>query len=146
MIQANYAHTRHACRTEGGIIVTAVLSLLTALERHDVATLTDLLEHDGMIAEHFTAEEATVLWDAGWYVWLGEGEDGYASWPTGDERGEGRPAPWASDHNAWATQRSLQSAPLWHITLGTFLRVLHASFPALPGAPAWVALQDVEEE
>ena len=80
--------------------MTAVISLLTALERHDVATLTDLLEHDGMTAEPFTAEEATVLWDAGWHVWLGEGEDGYASWPTGDERGEGRPEPWASDHDA----------------------------------------------
>ena len=146
MIKANHALTLHACRTEGGVAVTPVSSLLTALERHDVATLTDLLEHDGMTAEHFTADEATALWDTGWHVWLGEGEDGYASWPTGDERGEGRQELWASDHDPGATQMNPQSPPLWHITLGMFLRVLHASFPELPGAPAWAALRDVEEE
>jgi hypothetical protein len=146
MIKANNARTLHACRTEGGVAVTPVISLLTALERHDVATLTDLLDHDGMTPEHFTAEEATALWDTGWHVWLGEGEDGDASGPAGDERGAGRPEPWASDHDACATQRSCPSPPLWHITLGMFLRILQASFPALPGAPAWAALRDVEEE
>ena len=126
--------------------MTPVISVLTALERHDLATLTDLLDHDGLTAVHFTADEATALWDTGWHVWLGEGEAGEASWPAGAEPGEGHHDSWASDHDAGATQRCLQSPPLWHITLGMFLRMLHASFPALPGAPAWAALRDVEEE
>lgn len=116
-----------------------VPSLLTAIERQDVATLNDLLEHDGMHAAHFTAEEATTLWDVGWQAWLGEGRHGHASWHAGEEGGEWR-------QETWAAQISPQSSPLWHITLGMFLRVLHASFPALPSAPAWAALRDVEEE
>jgi hypothetical protein len=120
--------------------------LLTAIERHDVATLNDLLDHDGLTDEHFTAEDATALWDAGWHAWLGEGREGQASWHAGAERGAWRQEPWASDHDAWAAQSSLQSPPLWHITLGMFLRVLHATFPELPGTPAWAALRDVEEE
>ena len=120
--------------------------LLTALEQHDVATLTDLLDHDGLTAEHFTAEDATALWDAGWHAWLEGEREGQASWPTGTEPCEGRHEPWACGHDAGAVLRSLQSPPLWHITLGMFLRVLHATFPALPGTPAWAALRDVEEE
>ena len=53
---------------------------------------------------------------------------------------------WDAAHDAWAAPRRLESPQLWHITLGQFLRVLHATFPALPGAPAWAARQDVEEE
>jgi hypothetical protein len=75
-------------RTEEGVAVTPVISVLTALERHDLATLTDLLDHDGLTAVHFTADEATALWDTGWHVWLGEGEAGEASWPAGAEPGE----------------------------------------------------------
>src|SRR5215470_17198906 len=119
---------------------------LTAMARHDVATLPDLLDHDGRTDEHCTAEEATALWDAGWHAWRGEGREGQASWHAGAAQGEGRHAPWASDHDSWAAQRSLQSLPLWHITRGMVLRVLHAAFPALPGTPVWAALREVEEE
>jgi hypothetical protein len=126
--------------------VTLVISLLTALERHDLATHTDLLDHDGLTAAHFTADEATALWDTGWHAWLGEDEAGDTSWPAGDEQGEGWQEPWASDHDAGAAPRRCDRPPLWHITLGMFLRMLHAAFPALPGAPAWAALRDVEED
>ena len=125
--------------------MTPVTSLLTALERHDIAALTDVLDYDGISDEHFTDEDAAALWDAGWHAWRGEGREGQASWHAGAAHGEGRHAPWASDHDSWAAQRSLQSLPLWHITRGMVLRVLHAAFPALPGTPAWAALRDVEE-
>jgi hypothetical protein len=146
LIKANKARTLPAWRTKGGVAVTPVSALLTALERHDVATLMDLLDHEGMTTEHFTLDDATTLWDAGWHAWRGEGEEDNASWPAGDERGAECPEPWASDDDAWATPMPRPSPPLWHISLGMFLRVLQAAFPALPGAPAWVALQDVEEE
>ena len=126
--------------------MSPVTSLLTALERHDIAALTDVLDHDGISDAHFTDEDAAVLWDAGWHAWLGGGRESQASWPAGDA-GEALPhKPWTSDHDAWAAQRRLDRPQLWPITLGLFLRVLHATFPALPGAPAWAALQDVEEE
>src|SRR5262245_59536591 len=131
---------------EGGVAMASVTLILTAIERQDVATLTDLLEHDEMTDEPFTAEEATALWDAGWQAWLGGDRDGHASWQAGEERGEWRQELWESAHDSWASQVSLQSPQLWHITLGTFLRVLHATFPELPSAPAWAALRDVEEE
>ena len=115
------------------------------MARHDVATRTDLLDHDGRTDERCTAEEATALWDAGWHAWRGEGREGQASWHAGAAHGEGRHAPGASDHDSWAAPRSLQSLPLWHITRGMVLRVRHAAFPALPGTPAWAALRDVEE-
>jgi len=126
--------------------MTPVTSLLTAIERQDVATLNDLIERDGMTDEPFTAEEAAALWDAGWQAWLGGGREGYASWQAGEVWEDVRQEPWKSDHDAWDSQIGLQSPPLWHITLGMFLRVLHATFPALPGAPAWAAFRDVEEE
>jgi len=126
--------------------MTPVTLLLTTLERQDIAALNDVLEHDGMTDEHFTCEEAAALWDAGWHAWLGGGRHGHASWHTGDEGDELRQEPGASDHDSWDAPSRLESPQLWPITLGLFLRVLHATFPALPGAPAWVALQDVEEE
>ena len=55
-----------------------VTSLLTASERQDVAALNDLIEHDGMIEEHFTYEEAAALWDAGWQEWLEGDRNGNA--------------------------------------------------------------------
>jgi hypothetical protein len=126
--------------------MTPVTSLLTALERHDIAALNDLLDHEGITDEHFTCDEAAALWDAGWHAWLGGGRNGHASWHAGEAWDELRQEPWESDHDSWAAQSSLESPQLWHITLGMFLRVLHATFPALPGAPTWAALQDVEEE
>jgi hypothetical protein len=123
-----------------------VISLLTALERQDVDVLNELIEHDGMIEENFTYEEAAALWDAGWQDWLGGGRDGNASWQAGEERDELRHEPWESDYDSRDSQISLQSPQLWYITLGVFLRWLHATFPELPGAPAWVELRDVEEE
>jgi hypothetical protein len=126
--------------------MTPVTSLLIALERHDIAALTDLLDHDGITDEHFTYEDAAALWDAGWHTWLGGGREGQASWHAGDAWDTLRHEPWASDHDAWAAQSRLDRSQLWPITLGMFLRVLHATFPALPGAPAWAVLQDVEEE
>ena len=126
--------------------MTLVTSLLTALERHDSAALTDVLDHDGMTDEHLTCDEAAVLWDAGWHAWLGGGRHGHASWQAGDEGDEWRHEPGASDHDTWDAPSRLAHLQLWPITLGLFLRVLHATFPALPGAPAWAALQDVEEE
>lgn len=118
--------------------MTPVTSLLTALERHDIAALTDLLEHDGM-DEHFTCEDAAALWDAGWHAWLGEDREGHASWHAEEAGDELR-------RESWAAPSHLERPQLWPITLGMFLRMLHATFPALPGAPAWAALQDVEEE
>ena len=109
--------------------MTLVTSLLTALERHDSAALTDVLDHDGMTDEHLTCDEAALLWDAGWHAWLGGGRHGQAS-----------------GHDSWAAQSNRESPQLWPITLGLFLRVLHATFPALPGAPPWAVLHDVEEE
>ena len=126
--------------------MTPVTALLTAIERHDSAALNTLLEHDGMTAEHLTCDEAAALWDAGWHTWLGGGTEGQASWHAGNTRGTWRHEPWDAAHDAWDAPRRLESPQLWHITLGQFLRVLHATFPALPGAPAWAALQDVEEE
>jgi len=123
-----------------------VISFLTILERQDVAALHDLIEHDEMLAEHLTYAEAAALWDAGWHAWLGGSREVHASWHAGEAWDELRHEPWESDHDSWGSQSSCQSPPLWHITLGVFLRVLHASFPVLPGAPTWAALRDVEEE
>jgi hypothetical protein len=123
-----------------------VTLLLTALERHDSATLTDVLDHDAMTDEPLTCDEAALLWDAGWHAWLGGGRQGQTSGHAGDEGGAWRHEPGASAHDAWAAQSNRERPQLWPITLGLFLRVLHATFPALPGAPAWPALQDVEEE
>ena len=146
MMKAHKAYTRHACRPEGGVAMTPVTSLLTAIERHDSAVLNNLLDHDGMTDERFTLDEAAALWDAGWQAWPGGSTEGHASWHAGDERSAWRHQPWDADHDAWAAQRHLESPQLWHITLGLFLRVLHATFPALPGDPASAALQDVQEE
>ena len=126
--------------------MTPVTSLLTALERHDSAALTDVLDHDGITDEHFTYEDAAALWDAGWHTWLGGDHEGQASWHAGAAGEALQHESWASDHDVGAAQRRLDRPQLWPITLGLFLRVLHATFPALPGAPAWAALQDVEEE
>ena len=126
--------------------MTLLTSLLTAMERHDSAALTDLLDHDGMLDEHFTYDDALALWDAGWHAWLGGDWEGQAACPAWDARGAWRHEPWVSDHDAGAAPRRRESPQLWPITLGLFLRVLQATFPALPGAPAWAVLPDVEEE
>ena len=65
-----------------------VTSLLTAIERKDVAALNDLIEHNGMAAAHFTPEEAVALWEAGWQAWLGDGTAGNAHWQAGQEWSE----------------------------------------------------------
>ena len=126
--------------------MTLVTSLLTALERHDSAALTDVLDHDGMTDEHLTCDEAALLWDAGWHAWLGGGRQGQASGQAGDEGEAWRHEPGAADHDACDVAHRRDQPQLWPITLGLFLRVLHATFPALPGAPPWAVLQDVEEE
>ena len=126
--------------------MTPITSLLTAMERHDSAALTDLLDHDGLLDEHFTGDEALALWNAGWHAWLGGDQESQASWPAGVARGAWRLEPWTSDHDAEAAPSRQACPQLWPITLGLFLRVLHATFPALPGAPPWAVLQDVEEE
>gem|GEM_PF-5227000 len=74
--------------------MTPVTSLLTALERHDIAALNDLLDHEGITDEHFTCDEAAALWDAGWHVWLGGGRNGHASWQAGEAWDELRHEPW----------------------------------------------------
>ena len=65
-----------------------VTSLLTAIERQDVATLNALIEHDGMLEEYVTYEEAAALWDAGWHAWLGDARESNAPWQAGEEWGE----------------------------------------------------------
>ncbi|HEY5867266.1 MAG TPA: hypothetical protein VI542_17225 [Candidatus Tectomicrobia bacterium] len=103
-----------------------VTSLLTAIERQDVVALTDVIEHHAMHEENLTYEEAVALWDVGWQEWNAADRTGHSSWQA---IGEGQ---------TWH--------PLWRITLGEFLHVLHTTFPALPGVLAWTDLGDVEEE
>jgi hypothetical protein len=103
-----------------------VTALLTAIQRQDFATLNDLIEYDGMAEAHLTHEEAVALWEAGWQEWLG-----------GD---------WESENESWDPQASLHTPQLWRITLGVFLRLLHARCPALPGVPTWTEIWDGEEE
>src|SRR5262249_42568949 len=64
-----------ACVSRRRSPMSPVTSLLTALERHDIAALTDVLDHDGISDAHFTDEDAAVLWDAGWHAWLGGGRE-----------------------------------------------------------------------
>src|SRR5262249_45632992 len=115
--------------------MTLVTSLLTALERHDSAALTDVLDHDGMTDEHLTCDEAALLWDAGWHAWLGGGRQGQASGRAGDEGGALRPEAGGADDGACDVLHRRDHPQLWPITLGLFLRVLHATFPALPDSP-----------
>jgi hypothetical protein len=103
-----------------------VISLLTAIERHDVAALTHVIEHEEMSPENLAYEEAVTLWDAGWHAWSADDSVGNLTWRAGEEG------------DAWPQ--------LWRITLGEFLHVLHSTFPVLPGVAAWAELQDVEEE
>src|SRR5262249_50092426 len=123
-----------------------VTSLLTAMERHDSAALTALLDHEGMLDEHFTYDDALALWDAGWHAWLGGDREGQTACPAWDAKGATRLEPRVFDPDAGGAQRRRESPQLWPIALGLFLGVLHPPFPALPGAPAWVVLPDVEEE
>jgi hypothetical protein len=122
-----------------------VTALLTAIERKDGAALNDLIEHDGMAETHFTPEEAVALWEAGWQAWLGGGTAGNAHWPAGEEWSEWQQVSWEAENECWDPQASLHTPPLWHITLGVFLRLLHARCPELPGAPAWAEIWDGEE-
>jgi hypothetical protein len=62
-----------------------VTSLLTAIERKDVAALNDLIEHDGRAEVHFTHEEAVALCEAGWQEWLGGGKAENTHWQAGRE-------------------------------------------------------------
>ena len=122
-----------------------VTALLTAIERKEVAALNDLIEHDGIAEAHFTHEEAVALWEAGWQAWLGGGTAGDAHWPAGEEWSECPHVSWGGENECRAPQASLPTPPLWHITLGVFLRLLHARCPELPGAPAWAEIWDGEE-
>src|SRR5688500_10826859 len=109
--------------------MASATALLTAIAQQDVATLTDLIEHDGMAEAHFTPEEAVALWEAGWQAWLGDGQAGNARWHAGEEWNEFCQASWEAANECWDTQASLNILPLWHITLGVFLRLLHAGCP-----------------
>jgi hypothetical protein len=122
-----------------------VTSLLTAIKRQDVAALDDLIEHGGMAEARFTHEEAIALWEAGWQEWLGGGTAGNAHGQAGEERSECQQVSWEAENGCRAPQASLNTPPLWHITLGVFLRLLHARRPELPGVPAWAELWDGEE-
>jgi hypothetical protein len=122
-----------------------VTSLLAAIERKEVAALNDLIEHGGMAEAYFTHEEAVALWEAGWQEWLGGGTAGNVHWQAGEKCGEFHQASWEAGNECRAPQASLPTPPLWHITLGVFLRLLHARCPELPGAPAWAEIWDVEE-
>ena len=57
-----------------------VTSLLTAIERQDVAALTDVIEHNAMHEENLTYEEAVALWDVGWQEWNAGDRTGHISW------------------------------------------------------------------
>jgi hypothetical protein len=119
--------------------------LLTVIEWQDVTALDDFIEHDGMAEAPFTPEEALALWEAGWQAWLGGGKTGNAHWQAGEEWREVPQASWETENECWNPQPSLPTPPLWHITLGVFLRLLHARHPELPGVPAWAEIWDVEE-
>ena len=122
-----------------------VTSLLAAIERKEVAALNALIEHDGMAEAHFTHEEAVALWEAGWQEWLGGSTAGNAHWQAGEEWSGCQQVSWEADNECWDPQASLPTPPLWHITLGVFLRLLHARCPELPSAPAWAEIWDAEE-
>ena len=122
-----------------------VTALLAAIERKEVAALNDLIEHNGMAEAHFTHEEAVALWEAGWQEWLGGGTAGDTHWQAGEERGELHHVSCEAENECWVPHASLTTPPLWHITLGVFLRLLHARCPELPGAPVWAEIWDGEE-
>ena len=103
-----------------------VTALLTAIERKEVGALNDLIEHDGIAEAHFTHEEAVALWEAGWQAWLGGGTAGDAHWQAGEEWSEFHQVSWEDNNECWDPQASLHTPQLWHITLGVFLRLLHA--------------------
>jgi hypothetical protein len=63
----------------------------------------------------------------------------------GERESELHQESWEAVNECRAPQASLNTPPLWHITLGVFLRLLHARRPELPGVPAWVEIWDVEE-
>jgi hypothetical protein len=123
-----------------------VTSLLTVIERGDFFALNDLIEHDGIAEAHFTHEEAVALWEAGWQAWLEGGMTGNTHWQAGEEWGEFQHVSWEVENACRAPQASLTTPPLWHITLGVFLRLLHARCPALPSAPAWAEIWDGEKD
>jgi hypothetical protein len=125
--------------------MVSATALLTAIERQDVAALNDLIEHDGTAKAHFTHEEAVALWEAWWQAWFGDGQAGNTHWHAGEEWSELHQVSWEAENACWDPQASLHTPPLWHITLGVFLRLLHARYPELPGAPAWAEIWDVEE-
>src|SRR5262245_32976326 len=122
-----------------------VTSLLTAIERKDIAALNNLIEHNEMAEAHFTHEEAIALWEAGWQEGLGGGADRNAQRQAGEEWSKFHQVSWEAENDCRAPQASLNAPPLWYITLGVFLRLLHARRPELPGVPAWAEIWDVEE-
>ena len=114
-----------------------VTSLLTAIERKDVIALSDLIEHDGIAEAHFTHQEAVALWEAGWQEWLVGDKAVNAHWHAEEEGSEFHQVSWEAENESWDPEASLHPPPLWQITLGVFLRLLHARCPELPGTPAW---------
>ena len=71
-------------------------------------------------------------------------EAGNAHWHAEEEGSEFHQVSWEAENECWDPKARLHP-PLWHITLGVFLRLLHARCPELPGAPVWAEIWDVEE-